>query len=122
MKRILAALFAAAFVITVAVPVLAETKTIKGELVDVACHMKDRKGESHVNCATSCAKKGGAVGVAAADGVYTITGKLTAENNKELVPHMGHVVEVTGDVKEADGKKTIEGASLKMAAKTEKGQ
>jgi hypothetical protein len=121
MKRILAALSASAFVISLAAPVLAETKTVKGELVDVACHMKDRKGESHVNCATSCAKKGGAVGVAAEDGVYTITGKLTDESNKELVPHMGHIVEVTGEVKEEDGKKTIEGTSLKMA-KVEKTQ
>jgi hypothetical protein len=121
MKRAFALLSAAAFVVSLAAPLLAETKTVKGELVDVACHMKDKKGEAHVNCATSCAKKGGAVGVAAEDGVYTITGKLTDENNKELVPHMGHVVEVSGEVKEADGKKTIEGASLKMA-KTEKTQ
>lgn len=121
MKRVLAALFATAFAITLAPPVLADSKTVKGELIDVACHAKGRKGEAHVNCATSCAKKGGAVGLAAEDGVYTITGELTNENNKELVPHMGQIVEVTGEVKEEDGKKTVEGKSLKMA-KTDKTQ
>lgn len=123
MKRAFAAFAAAAFVVTLTAAPFAAEKTVKGELIDVQCHTKKATnvGEAHKDCATSCAKKGAPMGIHASDGVYTITGDLTKENNKELVPHVGHTVEVTGEVTEKDGKKTIAATSLKMA-KAEKTQ
>ena len=48
-----------------------------------------------------------------ADGVYTITGDYTADNNKKLLDFVAKNVEATGEVGEKDGVKTIDVASLK---------
>jgi hypothetical protein len=92
-------------------------KTVKGELVDVHCMMKDanNKGAEHEDCALSCAKRGGAMGIMAADGVYTITGDYTADKNAKLIEFVSKNVEATGEVAEADDKKTINVASMKLA-------
>ena len=46
--------------------------------------------------------------VFAADGMYTITGKLTDNKNAKLIGFMGKQVMVTGEVtRDKDGKMTI---------------
>ena len=122
MRRISAGLTAAAFVVSLGAPAFAKTETVKGELVDQACYMKDKKnvGASHKECADTCAKKGQPVAIVTADGkVYQVTGGIAADKNAKLAPHMTHTVEITGDVTEKDGKMTIaaEAGALKMISR-----
>jgi hypothetical protein len=122
MHRMAAGLIAATFVAVLSAPVFAKTETVKGELVDQACYMKDKKnvGAAHKECADTCAKKGQPVAIVTADGkVYQVTGPLAAENNAKLVPHMSHTVEITGDVTEKDGRMTIaaDAGALKMISR-----
>jgi len=122
MVRIASGLTAAAVVVWLAAPALAETETVKGELVDQTCYMKDRKnvGASHRECAETCAKKGQPLAVVTGDGrIYEVTGPLSAGNNAKLVPHLAHTVEITGDVSEKDGQMTIAAGagSLKMVSR-----
>lgn len=121
MRRLLAGLTAATFVLAMAAPVFADT--VRGQLVDQACYKMDPKanvGVNHVmksgpvtDCAIACAKKGSPVALVTAKGeVYQVTGDIAAEMNKALVGHMSHTVELTGDVtKEKDG-------SMKLAVGT----
>jgi hypothetical protein len=122
MRKMSAGLTAALFVVSFVAPVFAKTETVKGELVDQACYMKDKKnvGASHKECADTCAKKGQPVALLTADGkVYQVTGGLAAENNARLVPHMSHTVEITGDVTEKNGKLVIaaDAGALKMISR-----
>ena len=52
----------------------------------------------------------------AAGDVYTITGSYAADKNAKLIDHFAHMVEVTGEVSEKDGKKMIDVSALKMAS------
>ena len=117
MRRIMAVLAAGALAAGLGAPLLAGEKTIKGELVDVHCQMKDanNKGADHEDCALSCAKRGAAMGIMAADGVYTITGDYTQNKNAKLIEFVAKNVEATGEAAEADGKMTIDVTSLKLA-------
>ena len=119
MGRIASGLIAAALVGCVAA---ARTETVKGELVDQACYIKDKKnvGGSHKDCAETCARRGQPLAVVTAGGkIYQITGPLAADNNTKLIPHLAHTVEITGDVSEKDGALMIaaEAGSLKMVGR-----
>jgi hypothetical protein len=106
-----------AFVVA-SLPVAAEVKTVKGELVDQACFLKDKtnRGADHKDCTESCIKKGKAASVVTEDGtVYTITGKFTDGKNAKLVPFASKMVEVKGDVTETGGAKTINAESVTAA-------
>lgn len=115
MRRFLAGVAVAAFVVGMGAPAFAAT-TLKGELVDQVCFTKDAKsvGAGHQSCAQTCAKKGQPVALVTSDGVYMVMGDLTKDNNAQLVPHMSHIVELTGEVSEKDGHKMITASALKM--------
>jgi hypothetical protein len=51
-----------------------ETKTVKGEVLDMACYMDHgAHGEKHAECAKTCLKKGSPVGLLADNGqVYLL--------------------------------------------------
>ena len=120
MRKLFAAVTAAAFVVALGAPAFAKEATIKGEVVDQTCYMKDqaKTGEAHKDCAATCAKKGAPMAILTEDGkLYQITGGLAADNNAKLVAHVSHTVEVTGDVSEKDGKMMIAADSLKMVKK-----
>ena len=121
MRKMLAGLTAAALLLTLGAPAFAKTETVKGELVDQACYMKDKVknvGAAHQECAQTCAKKGQPVALVTDDGkIYEVTGDLAANMNAKLAPHMSHTVELTGDVSEKDGKMTIAASDLKMIKK-----
>jgi hypothetical protein len=69
-------------------------------------------------CAQDCAKKGSPVALVTTDGkVYMVTGDVAANSNAKLVPHMSHVMELTGDVTESGGKTTIAATDLKMISR-----
>jgi hypothetical protein len=95
-------------------PMRAAGTTVKGEVVDVQCSLKDakNKGADHADCALSCARRGGTMGLLTADGVYTITGDYTKENNKKLLEFVARQVDATGEVTEKDGKKLIDVSAL----------
>ena len=125
MRKFLAGVTVAAFVVGLGAPVWANTITVKGQVVDEGCSLKemaehkgaDRKMSAEMDeCALECAKRGEPLALLTADGkVYRITGGLAANNNAKLIPHMNHTVEITGDVSEKDGKVLIAANELKMS-------
>lgn len=52
-------------------PLGAAAATLKGEVVDVQCNLKDtkNKGADHADCASSCARRGATMGLLTAEGV-----------------------------------------------------
>jgi hypothetical protein len=127
MRKMFAGLTAAAFVIALGAPALAKTETVKGQIVDEACYKMDSsntgvdhkmpKGDTK-DCAIGCAKAGRPMAILTSDGkVYELGGGLAADKNAKIVPHVGHTVEVTGDVMDHDGKMMIMADSLKMISK-----
>ena len=127
MRRMLAGLTVAAFVVALGAPAFAKEETVKGQIVDQTCYMKDKAsnaGKDHkmatavTDCAVACAKKGAPMALLTSDGkVYQITGDLAANMNEKIVPHVAHTVEITGDVTSANGKNTIAASNLKMISK-----
>ena len=120
MRKIFAGLTTTAVVVALTAAAFAKTETIKGEIVDQTCYMKDKKnmGASHKECAETCAKKGAPMALLTSDGkLYQITGGLAADSNAKLVPHVTHTVEITGDVTEKEGKMMIAADSLKMVSR-----
>lgn len=118
MRRFITVLSAAGFVAAVSTGVFAESTTIKGEVIDVQCHAKKagNVGADHENCAMSCAKRGGKMGVLTDSGVYVLSGEYTAENNKRLLPFVAKQVSVTGEVSEQDGQKIITATKIESAS------
>ena len=103
---------------------LANTETVTGQLIDLACYMLDKENTTvphhgrGYNCARACATEGFDVGLLTSDGkIYRVTGDLTANKNAKLVPHMSHTVAITGDVVENEARLTIAASDLKMIAK-----
>jgi hypothetical protein len=119
MRRVIAILGTAAFVAAVSTSIFAESTTVKGEVIDVQCHAKkaENVGADHENCAMSCAKRGGKMGVLTENGVYVLSGDYTAENNKKLLPYVAKQVTVTGEVTESEGQKTINATKIEAETK-----
>ena len=144
MRGFLAGVAAVAFFLALGAPASAKTVTVKGQVVDEGCSLKemsDHKGGDHKvgdhqagdhqadhtdgdhkmpasmdDCALECAKRGEPLALLTTDGkVYRITGGLAANNNAKLIPHMKHTVEITGEVTEKDGKVQITANDLKMS-------
>jgi hypothetical protein len=127
MRKMFATLSAVSFVVALAAPALAKTETVKGQIVDEGCYKMDKsnsgvdhkmpKGDTK-DCAIGCAKAGQPMAILTADGkVYEIAGGLAADKNAKIVPHVGHTVEVTGDVMDHGGKMMITADSLTMISK-----
>ena len=127
MRKLFAALLVTAFVVTLGVPAFAKTETIKGQIVDQGCYLKDKasnKGVDHKmpaatkDCAIACAKDGDPLALLTSDGkLYEIAGGLAADKNAKLIAHISHTVEVTGDVMDHGGKMMISADSLKMISR-----
>lgn len=127
MRKMFAALSAAALIVAFAAPAIAKTETVTGQVVDLSCYTMDKsntgvdhkmpKGDTK-DCAINCAKAGRPMALLTAEGkVYELAGGLTADKNAKIVPHVGHTVEVTGDVMDHGGKMMITADSLKMISK-----
>lgn len=127
MRKMFAGLMAAALVLALGAPAFAKTETVKGQIVDVSCYKMDKsntgvdhkmpKGDTK-DCAIGCAKAGRPMAILTADGkVYELAGGLAADKNAKIVPHVGHTVEVTGDVMDHDGKTMITADALTMISK-----
>jgi hypothetical protein len=98
-------------------PLTAAEVTVKGEVVDQACFLKDKsRGADHKDCGTGCVKKGQPAALVTADGqVYTIVGDYAANKNAKLVDLVAKTVEAKGEVTEKDGKKMIAATSISEA-------
>jgi hypothetical protein len=117
-----------ALVVAVSAPALAKTETVKGQVIDQSCYRMDKanmgldhkmpKGETK-DCAIACAKAGRPMAILTSDGkVYELSGGLAADKNAKIIPHIGHTVEVTGDVMDhGNGQLMIMADSLKMISK-----
>ena len=128
MRKMFAGIVVGAFVIALGAPAFAKTETVKGQIVDETCYTMDKsntgvdhkmpKGDTK-DCAIGCAKAGRPMAILTADGkVYEITGGLAADKNAKIVPHVGHTVEVTGDVMDhGGGRMMISADTLKMVSK-----
>lgn len=121
MRMFLAGLTAALVVTAMSATPFAATLTVKGKVVDEGCSTKEMGNHATTTkemdeCALQCAKAGEPLALLTADGkVYRIGGGLAANKNAKLIAHMGHTVEITGDVSEKDGKIVIAADALKMS-------
>ncbi len=108
---------AAAVLLGLATPVLtaraAETKSIKGEVVDLMCYLDHgAKGEKHASCAKTCIESGGPVGILTEDNqLYLVIGEHKPLNDK-LAPLAAKTVSLKGKVVERNGMKMIENAEI----------
>jgi hypothetical protein len=100
-----------------ALPLVAAESTVKGELVDQQCFLKEKsRGAEHKDCGTGCAKKGMPMAIVTEAGdVYTVTGSYTENKNAKLIDFVTKTVEAKGEVTEKDGKKMIAVATLAEA-------
>jgi hypothetical protein len=125
MRRSPALLIGALFVVALAPRAFAQSETVTGKLIDMACYSlnKDETGNAHrrgsaIICAQACAREGFPVGLLTTAGkVYEVRGGLAADINAKLVPHMSHTVTITGDVSEKDGVTVITASDLKMVSR-----
>jgi hypothetical protein len=127
MQKILAGIGAAALLLSLATTAFAKTETITGQVVDQACYKMDKsntgvdhkmpKGDTK-DCAVMCAKGGKPMALLTSDGkLYEISGGLAADKNAKIIPHIGHTVEITGDVMDHGGSMMIMADSVKMISK-----
>ena len=93
----------------------AETKTVKGEVVDMMCYLDHgAKGEKHAGCAKTCIESGGPVGLLTADDqLYLVVGEHKTLNDK-LAPLASKTVTIKGKVVERNGVKMIENAEIEQ--------
>ena len=117
----ISAIVAAVFLVFGASAFAAE---VTGTLIDTSCYALDKANTTNAHkgmttaCAEVCAMKGIPVGLLTDKGeVYEVQGDLAAKLNAKLVPHLAHKVTLTGEIKESDGKKTIQATALKMISK-----
>ncbi|HWH69865.1 MAG TPA: hypothetical protein VNT26_10790, partial [Candidatus Sulfotelmatobacter sp.] len=60
-----------------------DTQTLKGEVVDLMCYLDHgAKGEKHKNCAQTCIKGGGPVGLLSGDQLYLVVGDHKPMNDQ----------------------------------------
>jgi len=115
-----ALLLATLLLVTFALPAFAETKTVTGKLVDLACYGQNKENTENAHkgkgydCGKACAREGFPVGILTSDGkVYQVSGDLAAHANAKLVPHIAETVTITGDVSEKGGIAVITSNELK---------
>ena len=115
MKKLTILLSIAAAGFTFALPARAddETKTIKGEVLDMACYLDHgASGEKHAGCAQKCISSGLPVGIKDADGkVYLVIGAHKPLND-ELAPLAAQQVTLKGKVVTKDGISLLENAEI----------
>jgi len=91
----------------------AESVTVKGEVVDLACYLgHGATGEKHADCATTCIDSGLPVGLKTEDGkTYIVIGEHKPIN-KELAKLAGKTVTLKGKVSERDGMRLLANAEI----------
>ena len=116
---ILCGIFAVA-IIPLLLPAAQETKTLKGEPVDIQCYLAGRSGAGHASCAATCVtEKGLPAGlVVEEDGkkvLYLLLGSGSTTAAKLVGEHMGKQVMVTGKVTKKEGLSVIQAEKVEVA-------
>lgn len=116
MKKLTLLLSIAAVVFAFTLPARAddETKTITGEVLDMACYLDHgAHGEAHADCAKACISSGLPVGIKdATDGkVYIVIGDHKPLNDV-LAPLAAKTVSIKGKVVTRDGINLLENAEI----------
>jgi hypothetical protein len=91
----------------------AETVTVKGEVVDMACYLDHgAHGEKHAACAKKCIESGLPVGLKGEDGkTYLLIGEHKPLNS-ELAEFAGKTITMKGKVATRDGVNLLENAEI----------
>jgi hypothetical protein len=97
-----------------------EMKTLRGEVIDISCYVAEgARGESHKACAIACIQAGQPAGILeeGTGKVYVAAKEEDHAKNPgaELLPYVGKMVEVKGDVHERGGISTIDIKDIKEA-------
>jgi hypothetical protein len=94
-----------------------ETKTVKGEVIDVSCYVAAGvKGEDHKTCALACLEAGEPAGILeeGTGKVYLVVSEDHMTNpSKKMLPYVAKIVEATGTVNERGGITTIDIKDIK---------
>jgi hypothetical protein len=77
---------------------VASAETVRGVIADSMCAAKhtEEKGSDHSKCVTKCIQGGSSYVLVAKDKVL----KIANQDHADLKAHAGHVVLMTGDVKD----------------------
>ena len=98
-----------------------EIKTIKGEVVELACYCTTgSRGAEHKACTVKCMEQGEPSGILeeGTGKLYVmVSGDHSANSSKKMVSYATKVVEATGKVSERGGITTIDISDVKEAAK-----
>jgi type 1 fimbria pilin len=91
----------------------AETVTVKGEVLDMACYLDHgAHGDKHAKCAATCIESGLPVGIKGEDGkTYLLIGEHKPLN-KTLAEHAGKTITVKGKLATRDGINMISNAEI----------
>jgi hypothetical protein len=126
MRKVLFGAIGAGLILTMVVPSVVGAETLRGQIVDQACYLKnkpDNAGKDHKmpaetkDCAVACAKQGYPLALLTADGkVYQIGGWLAGNKNAKLIPHISHTVDLTGDTLGEGDTVMIHATDLKMVS------
>lgn len=95
----------------------AESKTIKGEVIDVSCYVAaGAKGQEHKSCALACLEAGEPAGILeerTGKVFIAVTSDHMTNPSKKMAPYAAKNVEVTGTVSERGGITTIDVQEIK---------
>jgi hypothetical protein len=118
MRRLLGIALIGVAAFAFAVMVFAKTETVTGEVISLSCYFQNKAniGQAGMLCAIATVKwEGNPAGILTRDGkVYQITGELAAHNNARLVPLIGRLVTITGEVYEKRGSPMIAAADAQV--------
>lgn len=120
MRKGFVGLTAVVAMLALGAPASAETKTVTGKLLEEGCGLSEAagKGAMPADCQVECAKRGEPVALLTEDGkVYRVGGGLAENKNAKLIAHLGHTVEITGEVSASGDKTIIAADALKMVKK-----
>ncbi len=106
-----------ALAVSLVAPAIAENRTVRGEVVDLACSTTKGaggRGDAHGACAMACARKGDQLAILTTDAVYLVEGDYAANNNAKLLDFVARQIEAKGNVTEKDGTLRINVASMAL--------
>lgn len=119
MKQVFSFAFGVTIAAALVLPALAaDTKTVKGEVIDLECSLSKGdagKGAAHAACALGCARDGDQLAILTSDAVYLIEGDYAANKNAKLLDFVAKTVEAKGSVSEKDGKTLINVSAMAIA-------
>ncbi|HJT82424.1 MAG TPA: hypothetical protein VJ719_14615 [Chthoniobacterales bacterium] len=87
-------------------------REIRGEIVDLMCYIDhNAMGEKHAQCAATCVKDGGPVGIVSQGKAYLVVGEHKPMND-QLVEHCGKTITLRGKLAERGGMAMLENAEI----------